>query len=97
MEPPEDFWSSLWSLLCFLPYFICLFILGNIKGILGLILMYYLELSIVCLDYFFVSFFHALSSSSNGIEYVLHEEYVHGYKLRLRLQLHFEPLYCDKM
>ncbi|GAU49608.1 hypothetical protein TSUD_286500 [Trifolium subterraneum] len=34
MEPPEDFWSSLWSLLCFLPYFICLFILGNIKGII---------------------------------------------------------------
>ncbi|KAK2420358.1 putative membrane protein [Trifolium repens] len=34
MGPPEDFWSSLWSLLCFLPYFICLFILGNIKGII---------------------------------------------------------------
>ncbi|CAL0299151.1 unnamed protein product [Lupinus luteus] len=34
MEPPKGFWASLWSFLCFLPYFIGLFILGHIKGIL---------------------------------------------------------------
>ncbi|CAK8533174.1 unnamed protein product [Lathyrus sativus] len=34
MEPPDDFWSSLWSMFCFLPYFISLCILGTIKGVI---------------------------------------------------------------
>lgn len=32
MEPPVEFWASLWSFICFLPYFIALWLLGNIKG-----------------------------------------------------------------
>ncbi|XP_004489561.1 uncharacterized membrane protein At3g27390-like isoform X2 [Cicer arietinum] len=34
MEPPKEFWASLWSFICFLPYFIGLWLLGNIKGII---------------------------------------------------------------
>lgn len=33
MEPPRGFLASLWSFICFLPYFIGLLILGIIKGI----------------------------------------------------------------
>ncbi|CDP16635.1 unnamed protein product [Coffea canephora] len=33
MEPPRGFFASLWSFICFLPYFIGLLILGFIKGI----------------------------------------------------------------
>ncbi|KAK1256724.1 hypothetical protein QJS04_geneDACA024390 [Acorus gramineus] len=32
MEPPEGFWATLWSFLCFLPFFIGLLLLGIIKG-----------------------------------------------------------------
>jgi len=32
MEPPTGFWASVWNLVCFLPYFIGLWLLGNIKG-----------------------------------------------------------------
>ncbi|XP_071916336.1 uncharacterized membrane protein At3g27390 isoform X2 [Coffea arabica] len=34
MEPPRGFFASLWSFICFLPYFIGLLILGFIKGII---------------------------------------------------------------
>ncbi|KAL7232692.1 hypothetical protein ACSBR2_010659 [Camellia fascicularis] len=34
MEPPRGFLASLWSFICFLPYFIGLLILGIIKGII---------------------------------------------------------------
>lgn len=34
MEPPRGFWSSLWRLFYFLPFFIGLLLLGLIKGIL---------------------------------------------------------------
>ncbi|XP_009340850.2 uncharacterized membrane protein At3g27390 [Pyrus x bretschneideri] len=33
MEPPRGVWASLWNFIRFLPYFIGLLILGNIKGI----------------------------------------------------------------
>ncbi|KAK1290743.1 putative membrane protein [Acorus calamus] len=33
MEPPEGFWATLWSFLCFLPFFIGLLLLGIIKGL----------------------------------------------------------------
>ena len=32
MEPPKGFWASLWNFIRFLPYFIGLLLLGNIKG-----------------------------------------------------------------
>lgn len=32
MEPPKGFLASLWSFICFLPYFIGLLLLGIIKG-----------------------------------------------------------------
>ncbi|MED6181214.1 hypothetical protein PIB30_017410 [Stylosanthes scabra] len=32
MEPPKGIWASLWSFICFLPYFIGLMLLGTIKG-----------------------------------------------------------------
>ncbi|KAK1272318.1 hypothetical protein QJS04_geneDACA004206 [Acorus gramineus] len=32
MEPPKGFWATLWSFLCFLPFFIGLLLLGIIKG-----------------------------------------------------------------
>ncbi|KAL1291884.1 hypothetical protein HN51_060379 [Arachis hypogaea] len=34
MEPPKGIWASLWSFICFLPYFIGLMLLGTIKGLL---------------------------------------------------------------
>ncbi|KAK9225615.1 hypothetical protein WN943_010657 [Citrus x changshan-huyou] len=34
MEPPKGFLASLWSFICFLPYFIGLLLLGIIKGII---------------------------------------------------------------
>lgn len=34
MEPPKGIWASLWNFICFLPYFIGLLFLGNIKGII---------------------------------------------------------------
>lgn len=32
MEPPQGFLASLWSLICFLPFFVGLLLLGTIKG-----------------------------------------------------------------
>ncbi|KAK1314493.1 putative membrane protein [Acorus calamus] len=32
MEPPEGFWATIWSFLCFLPFFIGLLLLGIVKG-----------------------------------------------------------------
>lgn len=34
MEPPRGFWSTLWRLFCFLPFFIGLLLLGVVKGAL---------------------------------------------------------------
>ncbi|KAK9271722.1 hypothetical protein L1049_002085 [Liquidambar formosana] len=34
MEPPKGFLASLWNFICFLPFFIGLLLLGNIKGII---------------------------------------------------------------
>ncbi|KAK7266851.1 hypothetical protein RIF29_19509 [Crotalaria pallida] len=34
MEPPKGFWASLWSFVCFLPYFLGLLLLGHFKGVL---------------------------------------------------------------
>ncbi|KAK7381035.1 hypothetical protein VNO78_33559 [Psophocarpus tetragonolobus] len=34
MEPPTGFWASIWSFVCFLPFFIGLWLLGNIKGVI---------------------------------------------------------------
>ncbi|KAL3829536.1 hypothetical protein ACJIZ3_018338 [Penstemon smallii] len=34
MEPPRGLWASLWNLVCFLPFFIGLLILGFIKGVI---------------------------------------------------------------
>ncbi|OAY25614.1 uncharacterized membrane protein At3g27390 [Manihot esculenta] len=34
MEPPQGFLASLWSLICFLPFFVGLLLLGTIKGII---------------------------------------------------------------
>ncbi|BAU01588.1 hypothetical protein VIGAN_11085300 [Vigna angularis var. angularis] len=34
MEPPTGFWASIWNLVCFLPFFIGLWLLGNIKGVI---------------------------------------------------------------
>ncbi|KAH1193124.1 putative membrane protein [Glycine max] len=37
MEPPTGFWASIWNFVCFLPFFVGLWLLGNIKvaGIVG--------------------------------------------------------------
>ncbi|XP_065044811.1 uncharacterized membrane protein At3g27390-like isoform X1 [Musa acuminata AAA Group] len=32
MEPPKGFWATLWSFLCFLPFFLGLLLLGIVKG-----------------------------------------------------------------
>ncbi|KAF7801569.1 putative membrane protein [Senna tora] len=34
MEPPKGFWSSLWNFIRFLPFFLGLLLLGNIKGVI---------------------------------------------------------------
>ncbi|CAL9193624.1 unnamed protein product, partial [Musa hybrid cultivar] len=34
MEPPKGFWATLWSFLCFLPFFLGLLLLGIVKGTL---------------------------------------------------------------
>ncbi|XP_061365848.1 uncharacterized membrane protein At3g27390-like [Gastrolobium bilobum] len=34
MEPPKGFWASLWSFVCFLPFFIGVWFLGTIKGLI---------------------------------------------------------------
>lgn len=34
MEPPTGFWASIWNFVCFLPYFIGLWLLGHIKGVI---------------------------------------------------------------
>ncbi|KAL5581273.1 hypothetical protein UlMin_013715 [Ulmus minor] len=34
MEPPRGFLATLWNFICFLPYFIGLLILGNLKGMI---------------------------------------------------------------
>ncbi|XP_027358159.1 uncharacterized membrane protein At3g27390-like [Abrus precatorius] len=34
MEPPTGFWASIWSFVHFLPFFIGLWLLGNIKGVI---------------------------------------------------------------